>query len=269
MLNVYLTPVALCGSPIIDVHVIGSTLGKTRPILTFLQVFGARRYGGYMPASKKPTKPTLLVLEDGRMTGRALERTFKSKGYDVTWIQSSAIALELLRQETFNVIVTDLMMTELQGAELIRELVREAKGTPIIVFSGYLDIATTVQCMRAGAFNVIEKSEETEKIIEAVREAASAERHIHPRTDTPSELKLDAKTLYWKHLERAKTLWNLDATESDVLGGIIADKTAKELAAELHCSTRRVEGVIQNLFIKASARSRTELINKFWVALRD
>lgn len=228
-----------------------------------------------MPASKKPTKPTLLILEDARMTGRALERTFKSKGYDVHWIQTSAVALEVLRQKTFDAIIADLMMTEaqgveqLQGIELIHELVREAKGTPIIIFSGYLDISLTVQCMRAGAFNVIKKSEDTQKIINAVQEATSSARSVRAGTDTLSESKIDARALYLKHLERAKTLWNLDAIESDVLGGIIEGKTTKMLAAQLGRSTRWIEIAIEHLFVKAAARNRTELINKFWVALRD
>jgi DNA-binding NarL/FixJ family response regulator len=221
-----------------------------------------------MAVHTSSTKVRLLIIEDSQLTGRALERTFKSLGYEVVWTRGSSTALELLRQAIFDVIIADLVMPQLQGVELIREIWRESHHIPIVVFSGYINVDLAVRCIKAGASHVVEKSEDVSKVIEAVQDVGSAARDTQARQRTPVE-RADTKTLFWKHLARARIAWKLTDIEAEVLGGIINDKATKVMAVELEHSQRWVESVIKNLLIKATARSRIELLNKFWVTLRD
>ena len=93
--------------------------------------------------------PKILVVEDDAVIRRMLSRILVKMGHEVAAAGDGVEALRLLDTAPFDVVITDLIMPEMEGLELIRELRKRNSPQKIIAMSGggrnsaadYLDIA--------------------------------------------------------------------------------------------------------------------------------
>src|SRR5262245_40997803 len=67
-----------------------------------------------------PVRPQLLIVDDEKRHVEALCRTLEPEGYDTVGFTSPTDALAALRARTFDVLLTDLMMPEMDGIEFLR-----------------------------------------------------------------------------------------------------------------------------------------------------
>lgn len=79
----------------------------------------------------------VLFVDDDEIMLRSLERVFLDEQFDKHFAKSGAEALEILSREEVHVIVTDMCMCEMSGAELIRIVKRQYPDILSIVLSGY------------------------------------------------------------------------------------------------------------------------------------
>ena len=80
--------------------------------------------------------PVILVVDDEPQITRVLRTTLSAQGYDIRVANDGEMALELMKNWTPHVVITDLAMPEQDGIETIRELRRVSPGAKIIAFSG-------------------------------------------------------------------------------------------------------------------------------------
>ena len=104
-----------------------------------------------------PTPSRLLIVDDEVSIMRALRDTLGAEGYAVTGATSGAEALAILKQESFDVIMTDLMMPEMDGVALLREALAGDPFLVGIVMTGQGSIPSAVEAMKAGAIDYILK----------------------------------------------------------------------------------------------------------------
>lgn len=110
-----------------------------------------------------------LLAEDHPDTREAIEFTLRTSGIEVTSAENGLIALRLLAQFKFDLLITDLMMPEMSGIELIK-VVRDAvawKKLPIIVLSAFSNVYL-MEAHRAGATVVLRKPDDLDKLVETV-----------------------------------------------------------------------------------------------------
>jgi len=111
-----------------------------------------------MSLAKVPTgKPRLLIVDDERAQMIALCRTLEIEGYTTTGESSPNEALERLRRERFDVLITDLQMDELDGIALLRAAHSIDSDLAGIVMTGHGTIDTAVEAMKSGALDFIQK----------------------------------------------------------------------------------------------------------------
>lgn len=102
-------------------------------------------------------KPKLLVVDDELVQMRAMCDTLDQQGYSVTGSTSPQQALQLLREERFDLVITDLTMPDMDGIAFLKAA-REMDPHLIgIVMTGHGSIDTAVAAMKAGAFDYILK----------------------------------------------------------------------------------------------------------------
>ncbi|SDR65019.1 response regulator transcription factor [Christiangramia echinicola] len=77
----------------------------------------------------------ILIVEDNPMVIRSLEFKLKRDGYEVYIAEDGRIALEILKQHSFDLILTDLMLPFVTGVQLIEHVKSNYPETPIIVLS--------------------------------------------------------------------------------------------------------------------------------------
>jgi two-component system sensor histidine kinase/response regulator len=104
-------------------------------------------------------KPTgrLLVVDDEAPLMTALGHTLRDEGYAVTGVTSGAEAIAALSRGPFDLIMTDLMMPQMDGITLLTEALVIDPGLAVIVMTGHGSIPSAVSAMKAGAIDYILK----------------------------------------------------------------------------------------------------------------
>jgi CheY-like chemotaxis protein/glycine cleavage system H lipoate-binding protein len=101
--------------------------------------------------------PKILVIDDEEVVHASLRKVLRRKGFEPEMVFSAQEGLELLAARPFDLVITDLMMPEMNGIELLQELKRREIQVPIVMITGYPTIKTAVQAMRLGARDYLSK----------------------------------------------------------------------------------------------------------------
>jgi DNA-binding NtrC family response regulator len=109
----------------------------------------------------------ILLCDDEESLCRSLGRVLRAAGHDVI-AQNGEQGLARLREERFDLILTDIRMPEVSGFEILAAARLHAPGTPVIAMSGSAEIPDAVRAMHAGARDFLIKPFETRTLEEAV-----------------------------------------------------------------------------------------------------
>jgi two-component system, NtrC family, nitrogen regulation response regulator NtrX len=118
-----------------------------------------------------PRKAHLLLVDDDPNTLASLSRAFRLEGHEATVCDNAARAVELLRTESFDLILSDVVMPGRSGLELLEDLKKGGVKTPIILISGQANIEMAVQATKLGALDFLEKPLSTDKLLVTVENA--------------------------------------------------------------------------------------------------
>src|SRR5258706_6326131 len=99
----------------------------------------------------------LLIVDDEAAQMRALCNTLENEGYAPTGFTSANKALAVLREQEFDLVLTDLMMPEMDGIALLRAALEIDSNLVGIVMTGHGAIDTAVDAMKTGALDYILK----------------------------------------------------------------------------------------------------------------
>ena len=102
-------------------------------------------------------KARILAVDDQRYFRVFLEDLLVQQGFEVRTAGSGEEALHLLEREAFDVVVTDLVMPGLSGAELVERVKARAPDQDVIVVTSVGDVRTAVDAMRLGASDYLLK----------------------------------------------------------------------------------------------------------------
>src|SRR6266403_1557697 len=123
-----------------------------------------------------PRKAHLLIVDDDPNTLASLSRAFRLAGHEATVCDNAARAIELLRTESFDVILSDVVMPGRSGLELLEDLKKAGVKTPIVLISGQANIEMAVKATRLGALDFLEKPLSTDKLLLTVENALKLSR---------------------------------------------------------------------------------------------
>jgi adenylate cyclase len=95
----------------------------------------------------------LLLVDDDRQTRLKLTRTLSAQDHTVDAVESGKAALEILATESFDLILLDILMPEMDGFEVLRRLKADVQLSeiPVIVISALEDEQSEEKCMQLGA----------------------------------------------------------------------------------------------------------------------
>jgi len=113
--------------------------------------------------------PNILVVDDEQMICQQLERLFTYSGYTVVIANSAEEALERMKKEDIDLVVTDNLLPGLSGIELTKRIQENHPDIPVIVITGYGDVETAVEVLKLGASDFIIKPISAAAIQESTR----------------------------------------------------------------------------------------------------
>jgi two-component system, NtrC family, response regulator PilR len=102
--------------------------------------------------------PRILVVDDERSMRELLAIVLRRDGYEVLIAEDGAAAVEVLKKERIDILITDIRMPQMNGVDLLREAKRIAPDIVSIVMTAFASTETAVEALRLGAADYVHKS---------------------------------------------------------------------------------------------------------------
>ena len=114
---------------------------------------------------------TILIVEDDASFRRVLEYQLREAGYLTTVAEDGKRALELFSKHRHQVVLTDLNLPELIGAEVLRQIKHQSPDTPVIILTAFASAESARRTKELGAFHYLTKPLKGEELLLTVSKA--------------------------------------------------------------------------------------------------
>ena len=118
-----------------------------------------------------PRKAHLLLVDDDPNTLASLSRAFRLAGHEATVCDNANRAADLIRQASFDLILSDVVMPGKDGLALLEELRAAGVKTPVVLISGQANVEMAVRAVKLGALDFLEKPISSDKLLVTVENA--------------------------------------------------------------------------------------------------
>jgi len=116
-------------------------------------------------------KIDILLIDDEKLIVDMLTSFLSKKGFAVTGLTDSRVALEYIENITYDLVLTDLKMPDISGMDIVKAVKATGKDTQIIIFTGYATIDSAIEAIRQGVYDYIKKPFRLEEILFAINRA--------------------------------------------------------------------------------------------------
>lgn len=116
-------------------------------------------------------KNRILIIDDEEDIGREIAGYLNDSGYTAAYAVSGKDGLALMQKDVPDLLILDIQMPEIDGIEVIREIVRRFPTVKVLIFTGFRDLILAEKAIRYGALEVIIKPVDAETLLE---------KHIRP-----------------------------------------------------------------------------------------
>lgn len=107
----------------------------------------------------------ILIVDDEHVVCDALARQLKDVGYHVVVAYSGTSAIEIIKEQIFDVALIDIRMPKINGFGVLRELRDRSTSTKAIMMTAYADIRSAVDSITLGAIDIISKPVDVDEVI--------------------------------------------------------------------------------------------------------
>jgi EAL domain-containing protein (putative c-di-GMP-specific phosphodiesterase class I) len=132
----------------------------------------------------------LLIVDDETAILRVLKRLLELAGYEVDTVDSVLAALAALEAGTYDLVLSDIHMPDMDGLQLVREVRARDADIAILLMTGSPSLDSAIEAVNLGALNYLVKPIEREALLEQVAKAVGAtrvrriKREVHISADT-------------------------------------------------------------------------------------
>ena len=95
-------------------------------------------------------QPRILIVDDEQSMCELLETDLRLRKFEPQWRTSAAEALELVKQQDFDVVLTDIRMPQMSGTQLCERIVANRPDIPVVVMTAFGSLETAVAAIRFG-----------------------------------------------------------------------------------------------------------------------
>jgi two-component system, NarL family, nitrate/nitrite response regulator NarL len=201
-----------------------------------------------------PTR--ILAIDDHALFRESLVHLLECETdfHVVAQCNSVAEALPILSRSPVDLVLLDYEPRHGIGTDLLHDLRSQGEDVKVLVVTGGITDAVTLEVLAAGAAGVLYKQSNPSRLLEAIRRISQG------------EIWLDHEALRaviagaTDKGKRAPRYDGLTLREQQVLSGVLAGLSNREIAEKLKLSTSMIKTIIQELFGKAEVRTRSQLV---------
>ncbi len=192
-------------------------------------------------ALTEPRQLTLLCVDDEANILSALQRLFRPEGYRIFTAESGREGLEILERETVDLVISDMRMPEMNGAQFLEQVQAKWPDTVRVLLTGYAEISVTIDAINKGQiYRYISKPWEDADMILLVRQT------LERRALEQEKKRLEALALKKGFLISIHVLSNLIELREGALAGHsrrVAD-LARKIAQRMGLSEAETQDVL-------------------------
>ncbi len=130
----------------------------------------------------------VLIVDDEKEFLEIMSQRMTNLGMKVSTAESAEKALSILGQESFDAIVMDFQMPEMDGMEALKSIKDKNPELQIILLTGYATVEKTVEAMKIGATDLVEKPADLDALSKKIKEA-KAEKMLIVEKQTEEKMK--------------------------------------------------------------------------------
>ncbi len=188
----------------------------------------------------------VYVIDDDLSILKSVARLLSQAGYEVKTFETPEELLECRGGDCPDCLVLDLKLKETDGIKIQEEMARRNIKVPIVFITGYGTVPSSVQALKAGAEDFLEKPFDNWKLLEAVGNAVA--KNIIYRTNQSENEKIE------------QCLITLTPREREVLSHVISGKLNKQTAADMGIAEKTVKVHRARVMRKMGVVSLAELV---------
>jgi FixJ family two-component response regulator len=189
---------------------------------------------------------TVFIVDDDPSVRKGIARLVKSEGYAVRGFPSAREFLEADPPRNCGCLILDVQMPGLSGPDLQEELARRGSSIPIIFITGHGDVPTSVQAMKAGAVDFLEKPFEDRALLDLIRDSVSRDRATQSEEAEISRIR--------------NRIDSLTPREREVFELVITGMLNKQIAYALGASEKTIKVHRGRVMRKMGVESVAELV---------
>ncbi|MCF7794659.1 MAG: sigma-54 dependent transcriptional regulator [Candidatus Cloacimonetes bacterium] len=168
--------------------------------------------------------PKILILDDEKKITDRLSKYLIKKNFDVITANSPTIAFSIIKKEKIDILISDIMLPEMNGLNVLKKVKAEYPEIEVIMISGHGDMDTVIEATRNGAVDYIRKPFgplDIQLAIERTSKYVKIQSHLHS-VENKLEIIENQRSLINRELE--------NLIEKDLIGETKAIKSVLKLA---------------------------------------
>ncbi len=137
----------------------------------------------------------ILVVDDEGAIRYSISKTLQRVGYQVSAAASGEEALDMMNEQTFDVVLTDIRMPGLSGVELLSRIKDRAPDAIVILMTGYASLSTAVEALRLGAHDYLIKPSSSQDLRQSVQRGLERAQNLQRRRILLNSIQNNVKEL--------------------------------------------------------------------------
>jgi len=196
----------------------------------------------------------ILIVDDQQIVQEGIKKLIHSfcENYHVTSALDGTVALSMLAQDKYDLVVLEIDLPDYSGLEVLKKLRAKKEGLPVLILSAYSEDVYAVRALRAGAQGYLCKSGAPEDLGVAVGKLLAGGRYVSSSLAEKIAFSLDGSSDKPPHEE-------LSNREFEVLCSIASGNSVSDIALEFSLSVKTVSTYRARILKKMKMRHNAEL----------
>ncbi|MCM0591744.1 MAG: response regulator transcription factor [Gloeotrichia echinulata IR180] len=214
---------------------------------------------------------TILVVDDDLGTRLSISDYLELSGYSVITANDGQEALMMVEEYRPDLIVTDIVMPQMNGYELVRRVRQQPpfRLLPVILLTARTKTQERILGYQSGCDLYLPKPFELEELAAAIRNLLERSQIIQSEyrfshqgnvNNSPQPKAVEAHHPQYNHIQQSQIISSLTTREQEVLDLLTHGFSNAEMGLQLHLSARTVEKYVSSLLRKTDTSNRAELV---------